>query len=246
DVVKSHCSGSADPLCALRLKREVEKVLEANPGAYIVGVKTGIGADPNVRQTKNPGAASNSTNTTASGKASHTVWEDAKEAFLINDIQRVYVTAKKLATDTVNYIGGDDKGKEAAGASFRKNWQEYVGLGMMLVTRGRASEGALAKGARAPNMTPAGAGRAGAFNAAKREAGIPTSQQPSRTLPNEDLRGNPQPGRIYEFEVPAPGGGTRTVRIRDDAGGHNYGPGDPQNRGSHFNDPAKNHYDYDH
>jgi RHS repeat-associated protein len=187
-----------------------------------------------------------SANTTPNATPPRSVWEDAKEALMINDIQRVYVTAKKLATDTVNYIGGDDKEKQAAGASFRQNWQEYAGLGMMLATRGRSSEGALAKGARAPNMTPAGAGRAGAFNAAKREAGIPTSQQPSRTLPNEDLRVNPQPGRIYEFEVPAPGGGTRTIRIRDDAGGHDYGPGDPQNRGPHFNDPAKNHYDYDH
>lgn len=90
---------------------------------------------------------------------------------------------------------------------------------MMLATRGRSAEGALAKGARVPNMSPTGAGRAGAFNEAKRDAGIPTSQQPSRTLLNEDLRFNPQLGRIYEFEVPAPGGGTRTIRIRDDAGG---------------------------
>lgn len=75
------------------------------------------------------------------------MWEDAKEALLINDIQRVYVTTKKLVTDTVNYVGGDDKEKQAAGSSFRANWQEYVGLGMMLITRGRSSEtaGSLAK-----------------------------------------------------------------------------------------------------
>jgi hypothetical protein len=36
------------------------------------------------------------------------------------------------------------------------------------------------------------------------------------------------------------------VRDRDDAAGHNYGPGDPQDRGPHFNDPAGNHYDYWH
>lgn len=101
-----------------------------------------------------------------------------------------------------------------------------------------------AKRAAPPNLSPVGAGRSGAFNGAKRQAGIPTSQQPSRVLPNVDKRGNAQPGRIYEYEVPAPGGGTKTVRIRDDAGGHNFGPGDAQNRGSHFNDPSGNHYDY--
>jgi hypothetical protein len=63
--------------------------------------------------------------------------EDAKEAFLINDIQKVYVTAKRLVTDTVNYIGGDDKDKQAAGASFREHAYDYIGLGMMLATRGR-------------------------------------------------------------------------------------------------------------
>lgn len=34
------------------------------------------------------------------------------------------------------------------------------------------------------------------------------------------------------------------MRIRDDAAGHNYGEGDPQNREAHFNDEAGNHYDY--
>jgi filamentous hemagglutinin len=32
--------------------------------------------------------------------------------------------------------------------------------------------------------------------------------------------------------------------IRDDVGGHNYGPADIQNRGPHFNDESGNHYDY--
>jgi len=94
------------------------------------------------------------------------------------------------------------------------------------------------------NHSPPGAGRGGAFNAAKRQSGIPTSQQPSRVSPNVDRRGNAQPGRTYEYDVSAPGGGTRTIRVRDDAGGHNYGSGNPQNRGSHFNDEAGNHYDY--
>ena len=131
---------------------------------------------------------------------------------------------------------------------------EVVGLipGVKQVkTAVRAGEGVRAVARRAdvpnskpPNLSPQGAGRSGAFNEAKRQAGIPTSQQPSRVLPNVDRRGNPQPGRIYEYEVPAPGGGTRTVRIRDDAGGSYYGRGDPQNRGPHFNDEAGNHYDY--
>ncbi|WP_371914760.1 HNH/endonuclease VII fold putative polymorphic toxin [Pseudomonas sp. 34 E 7] len=70
------------------------------------------------------------------------------------------------------------------------------------------------------------------------------SQQPSRVLSNVDRRGNPQPGKIYEFEVPAPGGGIKTVRIRDDAGGHDFGSGNSQNRGPHFNDASGKHYDY--
>jgi filamentous hemagglutinin len=74
--------------------------------------------------------------------------------------------------------------------------------------------------------------------------GVPVSQQPSRTSPNIDRRGNVQPGAVYEFEVPKEGGGTRTVRIRDDASGHDFGFEDPQNRGPHFNDEAGNHYDY--
>ncbi len=97
---------------------------------------------------------------------------------------------------------------------------------------------------RPANLSPPNSGRSGAFNQAKRNSGIPTSQQPDRVLPNLDRRGNLQPGRVYEFDVPAPGGGKQTIRIRDDAGGHNFGPGDPQNRGPHFNDQAGGHYDY--
>lgn len=99
-------------------------------------------------------------------------------------------------------------------------------------------------GSRPPNLSPPGAGRRGAFREAKREAGVPVSQQPSRVLPNVNRQGNPQPGRIYEYDVPAPGGGRRTVQIRDDAGGHNYGPGNAQNRGPHFNTPDGGHFDY--
>ncbi|WP_425122957.1 HNH/endonuclease VII fold putative polymorphic toxin [Burkholderia gladioli] len=70
------------------------------------------------------------------------------------------------------------------------------------------------------------------------------SQQPSAVYPNTDKRGNPQPGYQYEYTIPALGGGTQTVIIRDDADGHYFGEGNAQNRGPHFNDPAGNHYDY--
>ena len=97
-----------------------------------------------------------------------------------------------------------------------------------------------ARGAAPPNMSPEGAGRAGAFNEAKRQNGIPTSQQPESTGPNLDRRGNPQPGKQYTFRD----ANGKEVIIRDDAEGHDFGDGDPQNRGPHFNDPAGNHYDY--
>ena len=99
-------------------------------------------------------------------------------------------------------------------------------------------------GAPPPNLTPSGAGRTGAFNEAKRSAGIPTSQQPSYVGPNRDKRGNLQPGRSYEFEIPTAGGGKKKVKIRDDAGGHYFGPGDSQNRGPHFNNEIGDHFDY--
>jgi len=102
----------------------------------------------------------------------------------------------------------------------------------------------LAEGDKPANLSPDGAGRSGAFNEAKRRSGIPVSQSPNKVSPNIDKRGNPQPGYIYEFIVQKPGGGTQKVYIRDDAGGHFFGVDDPQNRGSNFNDPAGNHYDY--
>ncbi len=102
----------------------------------------------------------------------------------------------------------------------------------------------LAEGDKPANLSPEGAGRSGAFNEAKRQSGIPVSQSPNKVSPNIDKRGNPQPGYIYEFIVQKTGGGTQKVYIRDDAGGHFFGVDDPQNRGSHFSDPAGNHYDY--
>ncbi len=95
-------------------------------------------------------------------------------------------------------------------------------------------------GQRPPNMAPEEAGREGAFKAAKKANGIPTTQQPDEVLPNIDRRGKAQPGRKYIFNK----GKDNEVIIRDDAGGHNFGPGNPQNRGPHFNDPKGNHYDY--
>ena len=49
------------------------------------------------------------------------------------------------------------------------------------------------------NASPDGAGRHGALNQAKRDYGIPTSQQPERVLPNVDRRGNVVPGRVYDY-----------------------------------------------
>jgi len=95
-----------------------------------------------------------------------------------------------------------------------------------------------------PNLSPEGAGRRGAFREAKRNVGVPVSKRPSRITPNKDKRGKLQPGRNYEFDVSAEGGGTKTIIIREDSGGDYYGPDDPQNRGPHFNDPDGGHYDY--
>ena len=67
-----------------------------------------------------------------------------------------------------------------------------------------------------------------------------TSKQPQSTGPNLDRRGRPQPGREFTFRD----ANGKEVKIRDDSKGHDYGPGDPQNRRPHFNDPNGNHYDY--
>ncbi|PZF79460.1 hypothetical protein C1I92_31055 [Jiangella anatolica] len=99
-------------------------------------------------------------------------------------------------------------------------------------------------GTPAPNLTPEGAGRSGAFNQAKRDSGVPTSMSPSRVLPNVNKRDKVQPGRRYEWDLPSAGGGTRTVVIRDDSKGHFWGPGNSQNRGPHFNTQDGGHYDY--
>jgi hypothetical protein len=95
-------------------------------------------------------------------------------------------------------------------------------------------------GNRPPDVSPPGSGRRGAFREAKRQNDIPVSKQPDSTGPNKDKDGNVQPGRQYTFKKKD----EKDVIIRDDAAGHNYGPNDPQNRGPHFNDGKKNHFDY--
>lgn len=57
-----------------------------------------------------------------------------------------------------------------------------------------------------------------------------------KVKPNFDKRGNPQPGKIYEFE--------NGIEIRNDASGHVFLDDPSQNRGPHFNDTSGNHFDY--
>lgn len=95
-----------------------------------------------------------------------------------------------------------------------------------------------AKGVRPPNLSPTGAGRRGALGQAKRDAGIPRSQQPARTRIERD-RATGKPQRVYEYDTP-----DGPVSIRDHPYGHRY-PDDPsQDRGGHFNGPDGGHYDY--
>ena len=68
--------------------------------------------------------------------------------------------------------------------------------------------------------------------------------KPTKVLPNLDRQGRIRPGRVYEYVVPGPYGTTKVIGIRDDAGGDFYGPGNPQNRGPHFNTESGGHYDY--
>ena len=87
---------------------------------------------------------------------------------------------------------------------------------------------------RPKDNSPEGSGRDGAFNQAKRDYGIPTSQQPEQVLPNVDRRGNPIPGRVYDF-----GNGQL---IRDDILGHIFSDGGSITR--HFNGINGWHYFY--
>jgi len=89
------------------------------------------------------------------------------------------------------------------------------------------------------NFSPFGAGRSGAFNAAKLLNGIGRNEQPTSVRPSIDLRGLNIPGRTYTFRQ-----GSERINILEHAGGHYYGPNNTQNRGPHFNDPLGRHFDY--
>ena len=113
----------------------------------------------------------------------------------------------------------------------------YVGAAEVLVHNDNCGQGAGNDGGNKPaNMSPEGAGRKGAFKEAKRQNGIPVSEQPKKVGPNINKQGKRVPGRQYEYE-------NGTI-IRDDALGHIFPDNPTQNRGPHFNDNSKNHYDY--
>jgi len=76
----------------------------------------------------------------------------------------------------------------------------------------------------AKNGSPKGAGRKGAFKQAKRDAGIPTGQQPQRVLQNVNRQGKVVPGKVYDFG---------NVKITDDLAGHIFADGTKVAR--HFN-----------
>ena len=109
--------------------------------------------------------------------------------------------------------------------------------------QGKAQPGENADKQKPADKSRPGSGRNGALREARRQNGVPTSggtPEGGNEGPNRNRLGEVVAGREYTYRD----GQGREVRIRDDAAGHNYGEGDPQNRGPHFNDPAGNHYDY--
>ncbi len=72
----------------------------------------------------------------------------------------------------------------------------------------------------------------------KRDAGVPTSQQGIEVL-NTDKRGVVQPGRAYQFT----NNKREKVIIRNHLF-HIYPDNPAHNRGTHFNTPNGEHYDY--
>ncbi|MED4129404.1 MULTISPECIES: HNH/endonuclease VII fold putative polymorphic toxin [Bacillaceae] len=64
---------------------------------------------------------------------------------------------------------------------------------------------------------------------------MPVSSQPTKVTGARDKRGNHMPGKTYHFGK---------KKILWHPAGHYYGVGSKQNRGRHFNDSKKNHYNY--
>ena len=91
-------------------------------------------------------------------------------------------------------------------------------------------------GSAPPNLAPDGAGRSGAFRQAKRDAGVPISQQPDAVRLVADRTNPGEMVREYDFG---------DVTIQDHEWGHTYSDDPTQNRGPHFNlRPGGGHYDY--
>ena len=110
--------------------------------------------------------------------------------------------------------------------------------------KGHAFEVKRKRGTPPPNLSPNGAGRKGAFRQAKRDAGIPVSQQPLKVTIVKDSQSG-KPIKVYTFKNK----NGKNIEIRDDKYGHHYGKGNLQNRSSHFNagnagGKLKDHYDY--
>ncbi|HDW2395890.1 TPA: hemagglutinin repeat-containing protein [Enterobacter cloacae] len=209
------------------------------------------------------GAAGAATGELAAKAIAGMLYPDVKDLSKLSEEQKQTVSA--LATISAGMAGGlagDSAASAAAGAQAGKNAVEnnslskkgklpvnIIDINPMLKigiedANGDPLKGGGGIGNRPVNMSPKGAGRNGAFREAKRESGIPVTQQPDRVTPNYDRRGNLQPGITYEFDVRNPNGTVSTIKIRDDAAGHFFGANDSQNRGSHFNDDKGNHYDY--
>ena len=79
--------------------------------------------------------------------------------------------------------------------------------------------------------------RNAAFRKAKEINNIPRTEQPIKvTKDHLNRQGKIEQGREYTFQ------GNKV--IRDDAKGHIFKDDPSQNRGPHFNDQNKNHFDY--
>ena len=97
---------------------------------------------------------------------------------------------------------------------------------------------------RPPNFTPSGAGRRGAFRAAKRLNGIPMSEHPQVVTNTRNRQGEIVHGRDYYFSESFEGQNRGGLHIREDADGHVFLDDPTQNRGPHFNDQIGRHFDY--